>query len=166
MLPLALLSVVWSAVAVVIGEELGPTAYLIVSGFMFVAVLAGSVFFLGRPNRDDPATVDVENDPVITGAGNPVISLALNTVGILLAPIFALWPLIKIMMDLTLWFLLVPPFAFLSVILTVITGGKRVNLFNSRVRFNRGLVKILKPLTKLAPEDPKPENALPSGSGD
>lgn len=166
MLPLALLSVVWSAVAVVVGEELGPTAYLFVSGLMFVAVLAGSVFFLGRPNREDPAKADVENDPVITGEGNPLINLALNTVGILLAPIFALWPLIKIMMDLGLWFLLVPPFALLSVILTLITGGKRVNLFNSRVRFNRGLVKILKPLTKLASDDPKPENALPSGSGD
>jgi len=165
MLPLALLSVVWSAVAVVIGEELGPTAYMVISGAMFVFVLGGSVFFLGRPTREDKPT-EIEDDPVITGAGNPIINLALNTVGILLAPIFALWPLIKIMLDLGLWFALVPPFAILSVVLSIITGGKRVNLFNSRVRFNRGLVKVLKPLTNLAPAEAQPENALPSGSGD
>ncbi len=167
MLPLALLSVVWSAIAVLIGEEFGPTAYIIVSGVMFVAVLAGSVFFLGKPTREDVLNA-VEDDPVITGAGNPIINGAMMTVGTLLAVPFALYPLVKPLVDLTLWFAFVPPFALLSVILTALRGGKRVNLFNSRVRFNRGLVKVLKPLTKLAPDDPKPEpeNALPSGSGD
>jgi NADH-quinone oxidoreductase subunit H len=165
MLPLALLSVVWSAVAVVIGEELGATAYLFVSGFMFVAVLVGSVFFLGRPSREAAETQAVEDDPIITGSGNPLINLAMNTVGALLAIPFALYPLIKPLVDLGLWFALVPPFALLSVIFSVVRG-KRVNLFNSRVRFNRGLVKILNPLTNLAPEEPPAENVLPSGSGD
>jgi NADH-quinone oxidoreductase subunit H len=165
MLPLALLSVVWSAVAVIVGEELGPTAYIVISGLMFVAILAGSVFFLGKPSRDALDTQAVEDDPIITGSGNPVINIAMTTVGALLTVPFALYPLIKPLIDLGLWFALVPPFALLSVIFSVVRG-KRVNLFNSRVRFNRGLVKVLRPLTNLAPEEPPAENALPSGSGD
>ncbi|GEM_PF-867 len=165
MLPLALLSVVWSAVAVIVGEELGATAYIFISGLMFVAILVGSVFFLGKPSRDAVDTQAVEDDPIITGSGNPVINIAMTTVGALLSVPFALFTPIKLLTDLGLWFALVPPFALLSVIFSVLRG-KRVNLFNSRVRFNRGLIKVLRPLTNLAPEETPSENALPSGSGD
>ncbi|MDZ4669704.1 MAG: hypothetical protein SH821_02440, partial [Phototrophicales bacterium] len=145
--------------------ELGATAYIFISGLMFVAILVGSVFFLGKPSRDAVDTQAVEDDPIITGSGNPVINIAMTTVGALLSVPFALFTPIKLLTDLGLWFALVPPFALLSVIFSVLRG-KRVNLFNSRVRFNRGLIKVLRPLTNLAPEETPSENALPSGSGD
>jgi hypothetical protein len=94
LLPLALLSVAWTAIAVVIGDVSGnPFVYTLVSGIFFVIVVAGGLFFL----RDRTETTAVEEkvddlatDPVITGERSGVGWLALSLLGGLIAIPFAL----------------------------------------------------------------------------
>jgi len=90
LLPLALLSVVWTAVAVVVGEELGQFAYVVASGVMFVLVLAGGVLILGDGERNAEAEDD-EFDPVVTGERDGIGWAVLQFVGGLVAIPFVLY---------------------------------------------------------------------------
>jgi hypothetical protein len=77
-------------VAVVIGDVLGPTAYAVISGLMFLVVVFGGLVFLSREDR--PADDDeFELDPVITGERAGVAYGALQFVGGLLAIPFLLY---------------------------------------------------------------------------
>lgn len=68
LLPLSLLAVTWSAVAVVISDAFGQTGYLIVSGVMFAAIAGVALFILYRSGElQEDEEEDVEDDPVITG---------------------------------------------------------------------------------------------------
>ena len=114
MLPLAIIAVVWTAVAVVIGEELGGNAYVIFSiGMMFV-LMVGSVFFLGRPS-DEEGESDLETDPMITGEREGLgYALLMVLAGLASVP-FTLYnvtaPLIKLGYNLTV----VPVLALLNI---------------------------------------------------
>jgi NADH-quinone oxidoreductase subunit H len=92
LLPLSLIAVVWTAVAVVVGEELGTTAYIVASAIMFVIVLAGGYVFLGgRANAEEDEADDLETDPVITGEAYGLGHIILQVIGGLLAIPFVLW---------------------------------------------------------------------------
>jgi len=90
LLPLALLSVAWTAVAVVVGEELGNFAYIVVSGVMFVSVLIGGALLLGSGERD-VETEDDEFDPVVTGDRDGIGWAILQLIGGLVAIPFVLY---------------------------------------------------------------------------
>jgi NADH-quinone oxidoreductase subunit H len=92
MLPLALLAVAWSAIAVVIGDLFGPEVYAVVSAILFVLVLGVIFFMLGGFGRaDEEEEDDLETDPMITGERRGVGYLALQILGGLLAIPFALY---------------------------------------------------------------------------
>jgi hypothetical protein len=85
LLPLAFLSVVWTAVAVIVGEELGGVAYIIISGVMFVLFALGGLLFLSdgatQPEEDDAVT----GDYVVTGERNGIGWSILQIIGGLIA---------------------------------------------------------------------------------
>ncbi len=139
MLPLALLSVVWTAVAVIVGETFGATAYLIVSNGLAFAVLLGSIFFLGRPQAEDQD--DAEDDPVITGERNGIAWGIVMMIGALVA------------IPMTLFNTLAPLLGLLWSIATV----PLLALFNvgeNRERFRQGLLIAVEPIANLgAPEE-------------
>lgn len=88
MLPLALLAVCWTAVAVVIGEELGQAAYVIFSIVMFAIVAVGGTLLLSRSDASvETDDHDYETDPVITGEregiGHALLALVGGLLGIL-----------------------------------------------------------------------------------
>lgn len=90
MLPLSFLAVIWSAVAVVIGDAFGPTAYMVVSGLLFVAVIAGAYFLFGRDKTAQEES-DIDDDPMITGERRGIGYVALQAVGGVLAVPFVLY---------------------------------------------------------------------------
>ncbi len=69
MIPLGLLAVAWTAVALVVGDSLGGTAYTIVSGLVFVLVLILGSWALRRISRDQDSeeAIPLEDDPAYTG---------------------------------------------------------------------------------------------------
>ena len=87
MLPLALLAVSWTAVAVVIGDELGTSGYTVASLIMMVIVLTGAWFFVARAPGDD----EVEDDPMITGESGGLAYGILEFVGGLVSIPFMLY---------------------------------------------------------------------------
>jgi NADH-quinone oxidoreductase subunit H len=90
MLPLAFVSVIWSAIAVLIGDVFGsPIAYAIVSGIIFVVVLSVGYWLLRR-SGEDVEQVPFEDDSIITGEQRGFGWVALNVIGGLLAIPFAL----------------------------------------------------------------------------
>jgi NADH-quinone oxidoreductase subunit H len=90
MLPLALVAVMWSAVAIVIGETVGsPVVYGIVSAVFFVLIVGGAYLVFGRGETAEEE--DDELDPMITGERRSVGYAALNVVGGLLAGPFVLY---------------------------------------------------------------------------
>lgn len=91
MLPLSFLAVVWSAVAVVIGDAFGPTAYALVSGTLFVLVIAGAYLLFGRDKAAQQDEKDVDDDPIITGERRGIGYVALQAVGGVLAVPFVLY---------------------------------------------------------------------------
>lgn len=92
LLPLAFISVLWSAVAVLIGDMTGSAAaYVVVSGIVFVIVLAVGIGALARAGKLQGDPVPVEDDPIITGERRGLAYGALQVVGGLLAIPFALW---------------------------------------------------------------------------
>lgn len=91
LLPLALLAVCWSAIALVIGDVLGPVAYAITSGVIFVLVVAGFYFIFGRDKHAEEEESDLETDPVITGERRGIGYALLLVVGGLLAVPFVLF---------------------------------------------------------------------------
>lgn len=92
LLPLSLLAVSWSAIALVIGDSSdNPVVYTLASGAFFVLVVAGGFFFLRE--RPDTAAVqadDYSNDPIITGERGGIGWIALNLLGGLIAIPFKL----------------------------------------------------------------------------
>ena len=92
MLPLALLAVVWTAVAVVVSVEWGEFAYFVVSTGMAIVVALGSLLFIGVPR--DQQTEDegeYETDPMITGEQNGIGYSILQFVGALVSIPFVLY---------------------------------------------------------------------------
>lgn len=68
LLPLAIVAVIWTALAVIIGESYGPGAYTVISGLFFLATLVGGYLLLRRAGQpDDDAATALEDDPFITG---------------------------------------------------------------------------------------------------
>ncbi len=92
MLPLALVAVMWSAVAVMVGDAFGsPVAYALAAGVFFVAVVAGGLYALQRSGQLAAPVQEIEDDPIITGERKGVGYFVLQVVGGLLAVPFLLW---------------------------------------------------------------------------
>jgi NADH-quinone oxidoreductase subunit H len=154
MLPLALISVVFTSVAVIVGEEFGEFTYAVVSGLMFVAILGASVFFLGRPEEDD-AVEEYETDPVITGERDGLAWGGVMLLGGLAAIPFAIYA-VTAPLVVFLWRLVTVPILALF------------NVGENRDRFRRGLLIAIEPLANLGePEDDQePTDAPRLESGD
>lgn len=91
LLPLSLLAVMWSSIALVIGDAFGPVAYMIVSGVIFVAIVGGFYFVFGRDKADEDEDSDLESDPMITGERRGLAYTVLMIVGSLIAIPFGLF---------------------------------------------------------------------------
>ncbi|MEM9950776.1 MAG: NADH-quinone oxidoreductase subunit NuoH [Chloroflexota bacterium] len=90
LLPLALVSVAWTAIAVVLRES-SFTAYVVVSGIFFFVVVAGGYGFLNAQAEEDVEDADdFYNDPIITGDYRSIGWTVLNFVGGLIAIPFAI----------------------------------------------------------------------------
>lgn len=91
LLPLALVSVAWTAIAVVL-RETSLTLYVVVSGVFFLVVVVGGYFFLSGDSAEDTDETadDFYDDPIITGQSRSIGWTALNIVGGLLAIPFAI----------------------------------------------------------------------------
>lgn len=90
MLPLALLAVVWTAVAVVISDLFGNmVVYGVAAAVFFVLVIVGGYLLIGRASGDE---ADEEAlDPMITGERSGLGYAAMNVVGGLIAVPFILY---------------------------------------------------------------------------
>jgi NADH-quinone oxidoreductase subunit H len=91
LLPLSLVSVAWTAIAVVL-RDTSMTLYVISSGIFFLIVVVGGYFVLGAESGQefDEAEEDIFDDPVITGQPRGIGWVVLQLVGGLLAVPFAL----------------------------------------------------------------------------
>jgi NADH-quinone oxidoreductase subunit H len=77
MIPLALISVAWSAIAVAIGDATGsPMVYGVIAGILFVVIVAGGVWALTRAGEAVTQEAEEEDDlavdPLITGVSSGV----------------------------------------------------------------------------------------------
>jgi len=92
LLPLALVAVLWTTVAVLLGDLFGdPMAYGIAGMVFFVVVIGGSLWALNRSGEftsDDSNAM--ENDPVITGERRGLGYMALQVLGGIIAIPFVL----------------------------------------------------------------------------
>ncbi|MCY3906014.1 MAG: NADH-quinone oxidoreductase subunit H, partial [Anaerolineaceae bacterium] len=89
LLPLSLVAVVWTAVAVVLGDLFdSPVIYGMAGAIFFVLIVGGAWLIMGRERREeeDPAL-----DPMITGERGGLGHVVLNVVGGLLAVPFVLF---------------------------------------------------------------------------
>jgi NADH-quinone oxidoreductase subunit H len=90
LLPLALVAVCWTAIAVVVGEVSGsPLVYGVVSGIIFAVVVIGGYLFLRRAG--EPQEDEDELDPMITGERKDIGYAALQVVGGIVAGPFVLY---------------------------------------------------------------------------
>jgi NADH-quinone oxidoreductase subunit H len=88
MLPLSLLAVSWTAIAVVIRDASGSgPLYAVISLIFFVIVVVGGYFFLssGSTTPAESTEPDLADDPLITGRYNSPGWVVLNVVGGLIA---------------------------------------------------------------------------------
>ncbi|MYD10049.1 MAG: NADH-quinone oxidoreductase subunit NuoH [Chloroflexi bacterium] len=87
MIPLALLAVAWTAVALVIGDSVGGSAYTLVSGIVFVLALAFGAWSLRRisRDRDSEEAIPLEDDPAYTGERRGLGWALVHLVGMLIA---------------------------------------------------------------------------------
>ncbi len=87
MIPLALLAVAWTAVAVVVGEALGGTAYPFISGVVIVLALLLGYVALQRMSRqqDSDVAIPLEDDPAYTGERRGLGWALVHLVGMLVA---------------------------------------------------------------------------------
>ncbi len=86
MIPLALLSVAWTAISVVIGDSVGGGAYPLISGAVFVLVLAGGTLMLRRLGDDtSEEAIPMEDDPMYTGERSGIAWGLVHLVGLLVA---------------------------------------------------------------------------------
>jgi hypothetical protein len=92
LLPLALVAVAWSAIAVWIGDAFdSPIAYGIVSAIIFVLVMAVGIYLLRRSGELEPEVDDLADDPIITGERTGLGAAALQVIGGLLAVPFVIY---------------------------------------------------------------------------
>jgi hypothetical protein len=91
MLPLSLVAVVWSSIAVVL-RDTSFTAYVAASFVFFLVIVVGGLFFLSRDAGKDEVEKEenIYDDPIITGKQRSAGWLVLNLVGGLLAIPFAI----------------------------------------------------------------------------
>ena len=92
LLPLALVAVLWTTVAVLLGDIFGdPIAYGIAGLVFFVVVIGGSLWALNRSGEvtNDDANA-MENDPVVTGERGGIGYMALQVLGGIIAVPFVL----------------------------------------------------------------------------
>ena len=87
MIPLALLAVAWTAVAVVVGDSVGGSAYTVVSAVVFVLVLVLGAWALRRigRDRDSEEAIPLEDDPAYTGERRGLGWALVHLVGMLIA---------------------------------------------------------------------------------
>ncbi len=87
MIPLALLAVAWTAVAIVVGDALGGQAYPAISGAVFVLALALGALALRRLSRerDSDEAIPLEDDPAYTGERRGLGWALVHVVGMLVA---------------------------------------------------------------------------------
>ncbi len=92
LLPLALLAVAWTGIALVLGDmSSDPTVYTLVSGIFFVVVVGGGYLFLREPSSErSTQQPDLAEDPIITGERRGIGWILLNLVGGLIAIPFLL----------------------------------------------------------------------------
>ncbi len=92
LLPLALVAVLWSAIAVLLGDIFqSPIAYAVAAGIFFFVVVAGGLFLLGRSGELTNGEAEaMSNDPIITGERRGVGYFALQVLGGILAVPFIL----------------------------------------------------------------------------
>ncbi len=94
LLPLALVSVLWTAVAVVIGDATGdPLVYGVVSGIVFAAVAVGGFLYVRQQNKSglgEEQAEDLADDPIVTGERKGIAWGILNVVASLIAIPFSL----------------------------------------------------------------------------
>ncbi len=92
MLPLAIIAVMWSALAVLIGDAFGnPVAYGIGAGIFFVIVVGGAFLLLNRSGDITPEAPRLEDDPMITGERRGLGWSLMQLVGGLIAVPFLLY---------------------------------------------------------------------------
>lgn len=90
LLPLSLVSVAWTAIAVVLRDS-NFNLYLVVSTvFFLVVVIGGYAFLRGEGSDDESDEVDFYDDPIITGNYRSIGWTVLNIVGGLIAIPFAM----------------------------------------------------------------------------
>lgn len=91
LLPLSLVSVAWTAIAVVL-RDTSMTLYVVSSGIFFLIVVVGGFFFLSSESGEeyDEAEEDIFTDPVITGQPRSIGWVVLQLVGGLIAVPFAI----------------------------------------------------------------------------
>ncbi|MCA9892344.1 MAG: NADH-quinone oxidoreductase subunit NuoH [Anaerolineae bacterium] len=102
LLPLSLVSVAWTSIAVVLGEETqNSTIYGIASLLFFIVIVVGGYLFLTGENQDaDTAqdSPDLMNDPVVTGEPRSIGWILLNLIGGLIAvPFLMVKALLKLL---------------------------------------------------------------------
>ena len=87
MIPLSLVAVAWTAISVVIGDVLGGTAYPLISGAVFVIVLAIGALTLRRLGTEETSdeAIPLEDDPMYTGERSGIAWALVHLVGILVA---------------------------------------------------------------------------------
>ena len=85
MLPLSLLSIAWTAIALVVGDTFGPFGYAIASGVMVVLVLGSLYLLFMRSGSEEEEDDDIESDPVVTGDRRSLAYAGLQVIGGLVA---------------------------------------------------------------------------------
>ena len=90
LIPLALVSVVWTAIAVVLRES-SMSLYIVVSSVFFLVVVGGGFAFLNAQGDEEVEDADdYYDDPIITGDYRSIGWAVLNFVGGLIAIPFAI----------------------------------------------------------------------------
>jgi len=87
LLPLALVAVSWTAIALVVGDTYQSNiAYAIAGGIFFVVIVAGGYLFLRRSGESETEVEDdLANDPIVTGERRGIGFAILTAVGTLIA---------------------------------------------------------------------------------
>jgi NADH-quinone oxidoreductase subunit H len=87
LLPLALISVTWTAISLVVGDTFQSNiAYAIAGGIFFVVIVGGGYVFMRRSGAEaTPVEDDLSYDPIITGERSGIGFAILNIVGTLIA---------------------------------------------------------------------------------
>jgi NADH-quinone oxidoreductase subunit H len=91
LLPLSMVAVLWSAIAVLIADAFQSSlVYGVIAGVVFVLVVGGGYWLLRRSGADIQE-VPFEEDPIITGERSGIGWTILQAIGALLAVPFALY---------------------------------------------------------------------------